>query len=70
MASTDDGEPGMTSLFGRLDLEETVARGELNALRQKLTVAEERLAHLTITRETLVVKFHPVRGQRVVTLRG
>ncbi|MGY0063530.1 hypothetical protein ACWY4P_44655 [Streptomyces sp. LZ34] len=44
----------MTSLFERLDLEEAVVRGELNALREKIAAAEERLAHLTITRETLV----------------
>ncbi|MDX3326931.1 MULTISPECIES: hypothetical protein [Streptomyces] len=44
----------MTSLFERLDQEEAVVRGELAALREKIAVAEERLAHLTITRETLL----------------
>ncbi|MEU8544063.1 hypothetical protein AB0C52_29395 [Streptomyces sp. NPDC048717] len=44
----------MTSLWERLDQEEAVVRGELAALREKTTVAEERLAHLTITRETLL----------------
>ncbi|MFJ5784318.1 hypothetical protein [Streptomyces hydrogenans] len=44
----------MTSLFERLDQEEAVFRGELAALREKTAVAEERLAHLTITRETLL----------------
>ncbi|MFI1867498.1 hypothetical protein [Streptomyces jumonjinensis] len=44
----------MTPLFERLDQEEAVVRGELAALREKATVAEERLAHLTITRETLL----------------
>lgn len=43
----------MTPLFERLDQEEAV-RGELAALRKKVAVAEERLAHLTITRETLL----------------
>ncbi|MFD7018520.1 hypothetical protein [Streptomyces sp. NPDC059928] len=43
----------MTSLFERLDAEEAIVRGELAALREKIAVAEERLAHLTITRETL-----------------
>ncbi|MER7998117.1 hypothetical protein [Streptomyces sp. NPDC095613] len=44
----------MTPLFERLDQEEAVARGELAALREKIAVAEERLAYLTITRETLL----------------
>ncbi|WP_326611830.1 hypothetical protein OG949_22460 [Streptomyces scopuliridis] len=44
----------MTPLFERLDQEEAVVRGELAALREKIAVAEERLAHLTITRETLL----------------
>ncbi|MDX3098968.1 hypothetical protein PV417_31440 [Streptomyces sp. ME19-03-3] len=44
----------MTPLFERLEQEEAVVRGELAALREKVTVAEERLAHLTITRETLL----------------
>lgn len=43
----------MTSLFERLDTEEAMVRGELSALREKIATAEERLAHLTITRETL-----------------
>lgn len=43
----------MVSLFERLDTEEAVVRGELSALREKVAAAEERLAHLTITRETL-----------------
>ncbi|MFI9724554.1 hypothetical protein ACIHFE_33835 [Streptomyces sp. NPDC052396] len=43
----------MTSLFERLDMEEALVRGELSVLREKIAVAEERLAHLTITRETL-----------------
>lgn len=44
----------MTPLFERLDQEEGVVRAELAALREKVAVAEERLAHLTITRETLL----------------
>lgn len=44
----------MTSLFERLDQEEAFFRGELATLREKITVAEERLAHLTITREALL----------------
>ncbi len=44
----------MTSLFDRLDAEETIVCGELSALREKVSVAEERLVHLTITRETLI----------------
>ncbi|WP_327129411.1 hypothetical protein [Streptomyces sp. NBC_01727] len=42
----------MTSLFQRLDEEEAIVRGELTALREKIAVTEERLARLTITRET------------------
>ncbi|MFG3215657.1 hypothetical protein [Streptomyces tendae] len=41
-------------MFERLDQEEAVVCGELAALREKIAVAEERLAHLTITRETLL----------------
>ncbi|MGW6691555.1 hypothetical protein [Streptomyces sp. NPDC054961] len=44
----------MTSLFERLDTEEAIVRGELSSLREKIATAEERLAHLTITRETLL----------------
>ncbi|MFD7030625.1 hypothetical protein ACFWAR_21580 [Streptomyces sp. NPDC059917] len=44
----------MTSLFERLDTEEAIVRGELSTLREKIATAEERLAHLTITRETLL----------------
>ncbi|GFH37190.1 hypothetical protein SCWH03_34260 [Streptomyces pacificus] len=44
----------MTPLFERLDQEEALVRGELATLREKVTVTEERLAHLTITRETLL----------------
>ncbi|WP_329615707.1 hypothetical protein OG244_23690 [Streptomyces brevispora] len=43
----------MTSLFDRLDEEEALIRGELDALRQQIATAEERLARLTITRDTL-----------------
>ncbi|MFJ9521812.1 hypothetical protein ACIRPK_26610 [Kitasatospora sp. NPDC101801] len=50
----------MATLFERLDVQEGVARGELEALhaemavlREKITVTEERLARLTITRETI-----------------
>ncbi|MGW3327688.1 hypothetical protein [Streptomyces virginiae] len=43
----------MTSLFERLDSEEAIMRGELSMLREKIATAEERPAHLTITRETL-----------------
>ncbi|MER5783417.1 hypothetical protein ABT104_17100 [Streptomyces mobaraensis] len=43
----------MTSLFDQLDKEESIVRGELNALREKVAQAEERLAHLAITRATL-----------------
>ncbi|WP_414168819.1 hypothetical protein ACMATS_22355 [Streptoverticillium reticulum] len=42
----------MTSLFNRLDEEEAIVRGELTALREKVAQTEERLARLTITRET------------------
>ncbi|MFF2523824.1 hypothetical protein [Streptomyces liangshanensis] len=58
----------MTSLFERLDQEEAVVRGELAALREKTAVAEERLAHLTITRETplsLVVEEYADQGDDV-----
>ncbi|MGH1556543.1 hypothetical protein ACRAWF_46785 [Streptomyces sp. L7] len=41
-------------MFERLDKEESVVRGELAALREKVAGLEERLAHLTITRETLL----------------
>ncbi|XUL90307.1 hypothetical protein ACQ86D_29780 [Streptomyces galilaeus] len=44
----------MPPLFERLDKEESVVRGELAALREKVAGLEERLAHLTITRETLL----------------
>nr|BFD92940.1 hypothetical protein KitaXyl93_43000 [Kitasatospora sp. Xyl93] len=44
----------MASLFQRLDEEEAIVRGELDVLRAKLAAAEERLARLTITRETAV----------------
>ncbi|MBT1190094.1 hypothetical protein HET69_40505 [Streptomyces sp. CJ_13] len=43
----------MTSLFARLDTEVAIMRGELSVLRERIATAEERLAHLTITRETL-----------------
>ncbi|MFF2194555.1 hypothetical protein [Streptomyces sp. NPDC058157] len=43
----------MTSLFERLDTEEAIMREELSVLREKVAAAEERLVHLTITRETL-----------------
>jgi hypothetical protein len=46
------GSGKMASLFRRLDEEETVVRGELEALREKVTAAEERLERLTVTRET------------------
>jgi hypothetical protein len=42
----------MASLFQRLDEEEAIVRGELDALREKIAAAEERLARLSITRET------------------
>jgi hypothetical protein len=42
----------MATLFERLDEEEAVVRGELDALRVRMAAAEERLARLTITRET------------------
>lgn len=42
----------MASLFERLDEEEAIVRGELDALREKVAAAEERMARLTITRET------------------
>ncbi|MFI9239544.1 hypothetical protein [Streptomyces sp. NPDC053079] len=44
----------MTSLFDRLDNEEAIVRGELAVLREKVAQGEERLAHLAITRATLV----------------
>ena len=44
----------MTPLFERLDQEEAVVRDELDALREKVAATEKRLAHLTITRETLL----------------
>jgi hypothetical protein len=59
----------MTSLFERLDQEEAVVRGELAALREKIAVADERLAHLTITRETLlslVVEEYADQGDNVM----
>lgn len=43
----------MTSLFDRLEKEEAIVRGELDALREKISVVEERLIRLTITRDTL-----------------
>ncbi|MEV4504957.1 hypothetical protein [Streptomyces klenkii] len=50
----------MTSLFGRLNEEEIIVRGELVTLREKMAAlsekvlqAEERLTHLEITRATL-----------------
>ncbi|MGW7572490.1 hypothetical protein [Streptomyces sp. NPDC054765] len=43
----------MTSLFDRLDKEEAIVRGELGTLREKISVVEERLIRLTITRDTL-----------------
>jgi hypothetical protein len=42
----------MATLFERLDEEEAIVRGELDALREKVQAGEERLARLTITRET------------------
>lgn len=42
----------MATLFERLDEEEAIVRGELDALREKMAAGEERLARLTITRET------------------
>jgi hypothetical protein len=42
----------MSSLFQRLDEEEAIVRGELDALREKVAAGEERLARLSITRET------------------
>ncbi|MFD7107045.1 hypothetical protein [Streptomyces celluloflavus] len=43
----------MTSLFDRLEKEEAIVREELDALREKISVVEERLIRLTITRDTL-----------------
>jgi hypothetical protein len=57
----------MTSLFDRLDAEEAIVRGELAALREKVAQAEERLAHLSITRETLLSL---TREEHVVDDRG
>ncbi|MEY9842794.1 hypothetical protein ABH941_008084 [Streptacidiphilus sp. EB103A] len=34
----------MASLFQRLDEEEVIVRGELDALREKMAAGEERLA--------------------------
>jgi hypothetical protein len=48
----DGQERVMASLFQRLDEEEAIVRGELDALREKMAAGEERLARLTITRET------------------
>ena len=42
----------MVTLFERLDEEEAIVRGELDVLREKVQAGEERLARLTITRET------------------
>lgn len=52
LSAAGDGRVEMTSLFQRLDEEEAIVRGELTALREKIAVTEERLARLTITRET------------------
>lgn len=49
-------------LFERLDYEESLVRGELAALREKVAVLEERLARLTITRETLASLTGDARG--------
>ncbi|MEU3282799.1 hypothetical protein [Streptomyces antibioticus] len=49
-------------LFERLDYEESLVRGELAALREKVSVLEERLARLTITRETLASLMSDGRG--------
>lgn len=42
----------MTSLFDRLHAEESFVLGELAVLRDKAAAMEERLVHLSITRET------------------
>ena len=55
----------MPPLFERLDREESVVRGELAALREKAAALEERLAHLTITRETLLSLTGDGRGSVV-----
>lgn len=52
----------MPPFFERLDDEEAVVRGELAALREKAAGLEERLARLTITRETLVSLMGDGRG--------
>ncbi|WP_369035191.1 hypothetical protein [Streptomyces adonidis] len=52
-------------LFERLDYEESLVRGELAALREKAAVLEERLARLTITRETLASLMSDGRGSTV-----
>lgn len=54
----------MPPFFERLDSEESVVRGELAALREKVAGLEERLAHLTITRETLRSLMGDERGGR------
>lgn len=55
----------MPPLFERLDKEESVVRGELAALREKVAGLEERLVHLTITRETLLSLTGDGRGSLV-----
>ncbi|EDY49181.1 hypothetical protein SSCG_02209 [Streptomyces clavuligerus] len=50
LGPAQEGEAGMTPLFERLDREELLVCGALAVLREKVAVAEGRLAHLTITR--------------------
>lgn len=49
-------------LFERLDYEESVVRGGLAALRERAAVLEERLARLTIIRETVASLLGDERG--------
>lgn len=44
----------MAGVFERLDREVALVRGEMDALREKLAAAEDRLTWLEITRETLL----------------
>jgi hypothetical protein len=48
-----ESEAAVASLLKRLDEEEAVVRGELDALREKLAEAEGRLGRLDVTREVL-----------------
>jgi hypothetical protein len=48
-----ESEAAVASLLRRLDEEEVVVRGELDALQEKLAAAQDRLDRLEVTREVL-----------------